>query len=413
MLRHGGRWIAPFAVLAPAVAGQVALPVRSRVVDVRYEINEQAQPLTSVELWASADRGQTWQLHGYDEDRQPPVAFEAPTEGLWALFVLAENSSGPSSQRPTSNTPPHAWVFVDFTPPVIQLHPLRATTLIGQRVVQVRWTAIDAHLSARPIELEYQSVEAAAWTPMCVEPLANTGRFDWRIPDGLRGAVSIRATVTDRGGHRVGSTSQVVEIGTAVAEPVDDAVPPGVERRPGGAGDSFQSAPASPRVPGAVRLVAEAQAFGEMGDFRRSVARLREAVRLDPQHAEAFAELGRMLYLLGDLDRAQDAYTIALNQQPRMRAALKGAAMVDRQRHDYASATKRLRTILRNHPDDAETWMHLGDIGIFQGDELLAKECYLRATRIDPAATQTIEEAQRRLALMEQVSRAYEPAGRP
>ena len=91
-----------------------------------------------------------------------------------------------------------------------------------------------------------------------------------------------------------------------------------------------------------------------------------------------------------------------------MRDALQGSAMVYRQKKDYASAVTSLRMILRNRPNDAEIWMNLGDIAIFQGDEVTAHECYRRATEIDPEATQVIEDARKRLALMAKVSRTYQ-----
>jgi len=131
-------------------------------------------------------------------------------------------------------------------------------------------------------------------------------------------------------------------------------------------------------------------------------------VKLDPLFTDGFAELGSMLFQLGDLERALTAYEIAVDQQPTMRRALRGSAMVFRQKKDYASAAKQLRAILRTNPNDAEAWMNLGDIGIFQGDELLARECYVRATQIDAGAEDVIRKAQERLALMAEVSRTYQ-----
>ena len=55
--------------------------------------------------------------------------------------------------------------------------------------------------------------------------------------------------------------------------------------------------------------------------------------------------------------------------------------------------------------------MNLGDIAIYQGDEVLARECYVRASQIDPTATQVIADARRRLDLMAEVSRRYAPSG--
>jgi cytochrome c-type biogenesis protein CcmH/NrfG len=114
-----------------------------------------------------------------------------------------------------------------------------------------------------------------------------------------------------------------------------------------------------------------------------------------------------MLYRAGDFDRALNASEIALKQQPTLRGALQGAAMAYRQKKDYSSAAARLRTILRDHPQDAEIWMNLGDVAVYQGDELLARECYTRAMEVDPDAARVIEDARKRLALMAEVSRTY------
>ena len=78
---------------------------------------------------------------------------------------------------------------------------------------------------------------------------------------------------------------------------------------------------------------------------------------------------------------------------------------------DHAAAANLLRTVLRHNPNDAEVWMNLGDVAIYQGDEVFARECYLRATQIDPGATHVITDARKRLSLMAKVSRSYRPPG--
>jgi cytochrome c-type biogenesis protein CcmH/NrfG len=162
----------------------------------------------------------------------------------------------------------------------------------------------------------------------------------------------------------------------------------------------------------AAQVYIDALARRDRGDYRGAMARLREAARLDPQMTDAFAEMGGMLYLLGDFDRAQSAYDIALTQQPVMRKALQGIAKVHKQKRDYNSAAERLRTILRYSPDDAEIWMNLGDIAVYQGDEILAQDCYTRASQIDPDKPEIIEAARKRLNLMQKVARSYQPRGR-
>ncbi|MGB2985793.1 MAG: tetratricopeptide repeat protein [Phycisphaerae bacterium] len=408
-LRHGCLFLVVEACLAGVAGGEgPVVPVRSSVVDIEYVVNEDALPLDSVQLWYTLDHGATWQEYGLDEDRQSPITFHAPREGLYGFFLVASNATGPSSVTPTGATQPHQWAFVDNTPPIVQLHPLRQTIMLGQRVLQIRWTAIDAHFGPRPVEITYQQPPDESWHPVTLDSLANTGQYDWRLPEDLHGPITLRLAVSDRGGHRVISDRQVFEIARAS---LNDSPTAMSATTPVTAGSTSVTAPAlsgSPRAKKrASRLFAEAVEHRKRSEFREGIARLREAVRLDPERAEAFAEMADMLYRVGDWDRALNAYELALRQQPTMRAALRGAAIVYRQRNDHAMAARYLRAILRYNPNDAEVWMNLGDIAVFQGDEVLARECYTRATEMAPDASQVVENARKRLALMTEVSRTY------
>lgn len=381
-------------------------PVRARVFDIQYRINEDAFPLTSVHVWYTLDRGKTWHDSGPDEDLQSPITFEAPEEGLYGFLLVATNRTGPSSYAPHEATAPHLWAQVDATPPVVQLHRPRLAVVLGRRVVQVRWSALDAHFAPRPITIEYRRLPDDDWRPVTPDPLANTGRFDWRVPQDLHGTVAVRVTATDRVGHRVSGSAQVIEL--PPDEPVRAApaalrpVSPADELSGQGGATLHGSARAQER---ARRLFAVAVAHRERGEYREAVTRLREVVTLNPYWARGFAEMGDVLYRLGDMDRALGAYELAQRREPTMRAALRGAAMVHRQRKNYGGAATQLRTILRYNPNDAEVWMNLGDIAVFQGDDVLAQECYVRATRIDPDATQVMVDARKRLALMAEASR--------
>jgi cytochrome c-type biogenesis protein CcmH/NrfG len=157
-------------------------------------------------------------------------------------------------------------------------------------------------------------------------------------------------------------------------------------------------------------LLAEAVSCRDRGEFREAAARLREVVRLDPQSTEAFVEMGDVLYRLGDLDRALNAYELGLRRQPMLRAALRGAAAVHGQKRDYAGAAKLLRTVLRHNPQDAEVWMNLGDIAVYQGDEVLARDAYTHALQVDPGASKVMADADKRLELLDGSSRTFRPA---
>ncbi len=394
-------WIVVLSSMALRARAGDPVPVPMRVFDVEYTVPADAHPLSSVQLWYTTDSGATWHQYGHDEDRQSPITFHAPAEGAFGFYFVVTNATGSSAQTPGRGTPPQLQVFVDYTPPVVQLHDLRQTSSLGRRVVQVRWTAIDAHLPPRPVELLYRLPPAEIWEPLATEPLANTGRFDWVVPETLSGRVAVRVVVRDRGGNRSESADMSVEL-----VPLSTS-PDGVESTSVVEADGTRNAAPSQE---AVRLrveklLVEGRALRERGDHRRAISRLREAVALDPQCTQAFDELGALLYRIGDLERAKSAYDIALRLDPTMRSALVGSADVLREQRSYGAAAERLRTVLRAHPQDADAWIRLGDLGIFQGDELLARECYLRAAKIDPQSTALVEEAQRRLLLMAEANR--------
>ena len=400
--RHGCLFLVVGGWVAAAADGRHPVPVKSQIFDVEYAVNEDALPLDSVQLWYTLDRGVTWHQYGYDEDRQSPISFHAPREGLYGFFLIAANATGPSSVAPTQGTAPHRWAFVDYTPPVVQLHDLRLLRIGQERVVQLRWTAIDAHLVTRPVEVFYQKVPDGPWQPVTPDPLANTGRYDWRIPANLVGPVAVRVSVRDESGHQVNSESEIIELAAPVEAHRSMEASGTVESGAGAAGTVAEAAGAR-----ALRLLSAGRGHRQRGEVRQAIGRMREAAKADPHLTEAFAEMAAMLYGIGDYDRALQAYQIVLEQQPMMRSALQGAARVHRLNNDYATAGDLLQRILRNNPNDAEIWMNLGDIAVFRGDEIRAREAYQHASGVDPRATEVIADAQKRLALMAEVSQTY------
>ncbi|MCH7814769.1 MAG: hypothetical protein IID40_12205, partial [Planctomycetes bacterium] len=96
--------------------------MRSKIFDVEYRVNPAALPLEAVRLWYTVDRGASWSSYGLDNDRQSPVAFHAPQEGLFGFYIVVENASGTSSAEPQPRSVPHLWAYIDYTPPVVQVH---------------------------------------------------------------------------------------------------------------------------------------------------------------------------------------------------------------------------------------------------------------------------------------------------
>ncbi len=405
-MRHGRHlvWVMAF-LITPHVSGEPAVQVGSATFDVEYAVNDDALPLDVVTLWYTLDGGSSWAEYGTDPDRRSPVSFRASREGRHGFFFVLQNASGFSSPAPQVGATPQLSVFVDYTPPVAELHTPRQAYTLGKRTLQIRWTAMDINFGDRPVQLDFRRLPDRPWASVGDGALSNTGWYHWHIPDELSGPVAIRLTVVDRSGRRTTAGPQTIDIRSPVTiEPPSEHVLAAQQ-----SGTQYASPPvlALTIQEHAQRLMAQALAQRGRGQYPEAISRLREAVRLNPRWSDAFVEMGEMLYHVGDVDRALNAYELALREQPLSRRALRGAAVVHRRKNDHNSAARLLRTILQANPNDAEVWINLGDISVFQGDEVMARECYTRASLVDPAATQIVDNARRRLELMSTVSRTY------
>lgn len=395
--------------------GEPIAAVRLRRFDLEYGVNAEALPLTEVALWFRYGTDGEWVRFGVDEDRQSPIGFVAPREGLYAFYFVLNNPTGESGPEPTEGTQPHICAFVDATPPVVQVHTPQPALSMGQRVLRVRWTAVDSNLTPRPIELHYRVLPRTEWQPVqpASQALANTGQYDWRMPETVAGTVEVRITAHDRAGNTTTTASTPVNIASGSDTPAaamgDGAV---VGDSPAGGARLAEARPAVVRpsaadVERARGLYTEGLRLSAGGQPALAVARMRDAIALDPTMTEALVDLGGLLSDLDDPERALDAYRIALSQDPSRREALVGTAEVLVRRRAYSQADEYLTRVVQSNPKDVEVWMHLGDIAVYRGDEIVARDYYQRAATLDPSASAIVEAARRRLANLAALSRNY------
>lgn len=404
---HGGViW-----ALLLTVSGTAAPPdpatvpkVRARSFDVNYAVNDVARPLTLLELWYTRDAGRTWHNAGSDRDTESPITFTATEEGLYGFFVVAANSVGASSPAPQSGTAPQQWAFVDYTPPVVQLHPVRPGSSGPARTLLIKWTAIDAHLASRPVTLTYRVLDDGSWEAIA-QALANTGRFEWRIPDDLTGRIMVRISVRDAAGNlssaALGSTDldRLFRPAPAAPEPTPVAVSADAARREPTELDRVR----------AQRLIEQATAHAARQQHALAISRLKDALTLDPTRSDALVELGRALYAVGDTNESVRAYELALAQDSDLRAARAGMALTFYGAGEYDRAVEHLQAILQQDPKDVEAWLYLGDVEFRRGDELTALEHYEKAATLDPEAREVIQQARARLDNLETLRKKLGP----
>ncbi len=86
----------------------------SKAFSLDYGIdNDPDSPVSSVELWGTADEGQSWQMWGQDPDRESPFDIEVETEGLFGFRMVIVGANGLASNRPRNGDNADTWIHDD------------------------------------------------------------------------------------------------------------------------------------------------------------------------------------------------------------------------------------------------------------------------------------------------------------
>lgn len=384
--------------------------ITSQRFELAYQLDSESGSATAIQLWYTLDEGRTWRNYGLDPDAKSPVMFNATSQGLYGFFIVASNPAGKSGGDPGSATVPHYWAFVDYTPPVVELHAIRQNEPPTKPpVVLIRWSATDNALTSRPIELLSRTGSEGPWKTIA-RSLANSGFFEWHVEDPPTDPVIIGIRAQDRAGHVVQVTAEPFTIRTgensgSVSTLVRSEADKWVESPP----------QISQRVKTrANRSYRQGVLHSLRGEYRLAAARLKDALSADPSFTDALVELAKVLYAQGQMDQSVEAYQLALRQAPQSRDALEGLALSYIGDRRFNKASEQLERIVRMNPKDVEAWLNLGDVSIYKGDELKALQHYRNAATLNPASLDTIEKARLRLAGLKQLAGEYrQPATSP
>ncbi|HVP09976.1 MAG TPA: tetratricopeptide repeat protein [Phycisphaerae bacterium] len=409
---------------------------------VGYHTARGSDSITAAELWYTCDRGQTWQRSAGGESGQNPIAFEAPQDGLFGLYVVLHNANGASAPAPKTGTAPQQWVLVDRAAPIVQVLQLTPDVRFDlNREIHIRWAVRDDNLPNRPVSLHYRCDQSRAFQLIAGDLPANSS-FSWTVPDNITGRVEIKisavdqadntgryvadwlrvdgSTVTDSRGTRMTtiegeqSAPEVAPNGhlmarhassltTAIDQPGARPMAPSQRASPDSRGLPHSEPDAGPEpVPGGAAK--EAQKCYDLGTWHRlrgehdvAIARFRDALKLNPALSEARNDLAGLLYLQGDYEGAERELKFILAKDQRHRPALKTLALVQATRHNYRSSAESLEKLLLLDADDAEAWLYLGDIRLFMGERSRAREAWGKAAAGQTASEETRERAQKRL----------------
>ena len=153
-----------------------------------------------VELWVTRNGGRDWDLWGVDEDRESPFLVEVEDEGIYGFRIVIVGKNGLASQSPKSGDLADLWVGVDTTSPIAEITSAAYGTGAYAGHLDIQWRAMDDHLGARPITLQFSERRNGDWTTIA-SGLPNTGQYYWRVDSRVPKRFYLRLLVRDEAGN--------------------------------------------------------------------------------------------------------------------------------------------------------------------------------------------------------------------
>ncbi|MBN1808863.1 MAG: tetratricopeptide repeat protein [Planctomycetes bacterium] len=175
--------------------------VGQRRFNISYNVDENLAGLSSVEIWVTTDGGKTYSLWGRDEDRTPPVLFEAPSDGVYGFVIVSTDKVGNRENPPQPGAIPEAVAVVDTTPPAVRLDSPAGGQVYGPGTnVDVRWAASDANLGSKCVDLMLSSDDGNTWT-VAQQAIGNSGSAVLPLPGAATERYLVKVVVRDLAGN--------------------------------------------------------------------------------------------------------------------------------------------------------------------------------------------------------------------
>ncbi|MCH5372781.1 MAG: hypothetical protein JJ992_02305, partial [Planctomycetes bacterium] len=153
-----------------------------------------------VEVGVTRNGGRDWDLWGVDEDRESPLLVEVESEGVYGFRVVIVGKNGLASQMPRPGDLADLWVGVDTTDPVAEITSASYGKNEYAGHLDIRWTAVDTGLGARPVTLMFSDRAEGPWTTIA-SGLPNTGQYYWRVDSRVPEEFFLKMEVRDEAGN--------------------------------------------------------------------------------------------------------------------------------------------------------------------------------------------------------------------
>jgi len=127
----------------------------------------------------------------------------------------------------------------------------------------------------------------------------------------------------------------------------------------------------------------------DAGNYDLAIAEFTEAIRLNPNHADAYYKRGNVYSMMGkpDNDRAIAEYTQAIRLDPNYSGAYYNRSVAYNNKGDYDRAIADCTQAIKLDPNNSEAYLNRGYSYIQKNDLIRATTDFEAAVRIDPNNT--------------------------
>jgi tetratricopeptide (TPR) repeat protein len=134
----------------------------------------------------------------------------------------------------------------------------------------------------------------------------------------------------------------------------------------------------------AKHLVEQANALAMNNDLQGSLGMLQQALATDPASGPAYSQLAKLYYSAGDLAKASDAVTHALEIDPYQPDFLYVQGKILEKEHKLEAALESFQRATLVNPKESDAFFEMGAIYLQQHDRPRALAAYKRAVALSP-----------------------------
>lgn len=190
----------------PVAAGSDSAPTNRLILNTQqasmeYRIDQVGSSgIGRVDIYATADNGNTWRKLCEDRDRRSPADLDLPGEGTFGIRLVVANGLGFGGGVPARGEAPTSWIEVDTTPPMVQLTEIEPIADENGGHLEIHWKASDKNLGNDGVALSYRTRTDGPWK-IIARNLKNDGSYSWVFPHDMGSKFYFKVEAADQAGN--------------------------------------------------------------------------------------------------------------------------------------------------------------------------------------------------------------------